>query len=116
MGKHTRYWKLLELTKVGTGTEYIDDKQVKEGEVLVLNDISVEDQTTALDYVRIGKMTAEYYHAWEEQKNPDAAEVVFSQEEHRLYEGEYFRCEISGGAASDKINVYLEGYKTSWKE
>ena len=116
MGKMHRYRKILELTKAGTGAENIDDDPVEQGKLLTLESVAVEDETTTLDYIRIGKVSAARFHLWEEQLNPDAAELVFTNDEHKISEGEHFRCKVSGGAASDKIRVYLSGYWQYWKE
>jgi len=108
--------KRLYLKKLGTGVEYVDDEIVKTGQLLTLTNVAVEDETSALDYVRIGKVTAGYFHIWEEQKSPAAGELVFTTEEHSIREEEHFRCEVKGGAANDVIRVYLEGYWQYWKE
>jgi len=116
MAKQFRYEKMLTLEKAGTGEENIDDNPVAPKTMLVLDDISVEDETSALTYIRIGKFTAGRFRPWEEWLIPDADELAFSQNTHKLRDGEYFRCKISGGAANDIIRVYLSGYWQYWKE
>lgn len=108
--KRYRYTKHLFFTKVGTGVEYFSDKEVESGRIIVLTSIAVEDETTSLTYVRIGKESGGRFFPWEEQKTPAAAELSFSQEEHWLREAEKFQVKISGGAASDKLHAYLDGY------
>ena len=116
MPQRHRYNEKIELVKQGTGTEYIEGKAIEYGKLLMLESISVEDETSALDHIRIGMMTPAYFLPWEEQKSPAAGELVFTQEEHSLREMQYFRCEVKGGAAGDKIKVYLDGYWQPWKE
>ena len=116
MGKQFKYHKVLTLKKAGTGEENVDDDPVNPKVLLTLEDVAVEDETTALDYIRIGKVTSEGFFLWEEQKSPAAAELVFTSEEHKLRMGEHFRCKVKGGAANDVIHVYLEGYWQYWKE
>lgn len=108
--KRAVYTKRISLKKAGTGAETMDGDRVEHGQRVVLNSIAFEDATTLLTYVRIGKFTQGYFHIWEEQKNVPAGEVVFSTEEHLLAEGEKFRCEISGGAANDVCNAYIDGW------
>lgn len=114
--KRYPYTKRLKLVKAGTGEENIDDEPVKEGRILVLTSISLEDETSALTKARIGKVTAGYYHPWEEQDTPAQNELVFSTEEHWLRTGDKFRAVVTGGAADDIIFVYLDGYWKKWKE
>ena len=116
MAKQYRYLKELYLKKAGTGEENIDDEPIDPKKMMVLENISVEDETSALDYIRIGKMSGNRFYPWEEQKSPAAAELIFTSEEHKLRMGEYFRCKVKGGAANDIIRVYLEGYWQYWKE
>ena len=116
MVKHFRYDKVLDLTKKGTGVEDIDDIPIDKDKIMILENISVLDPTTELTYVRIGKMVAEVYRIWEEQKSVPADEVTFTTEEHKITAGQFFRCKVSGGAEGDKIKVHLEGYWTFWRE
>jgi len=116
MGLKHRYNKKIEYTKIGTGIEQIDDDIVDMGTLLTLESIAVVDETTALTYIRIGCMTPAYFELWEEQQTVSANELIFTQWEHTMREGQHLRCEISGGAASDKIKVYLQGYWRKWKE
>ena len=111
-----KYTKQLYLKKVGTGVEYIDDNLVKTGETIRLTCIACENETTGLTYMRFGKVTAGYFHLWEEQKNPAAGELVYTTEEHWVWEDEHFRCAVSGGAANDIIRVYLDGYYVKGSE
>lgn len=112
MGNRKRYpySKRLKLVKEGSGAENIDDKVVKSGRVIVLTGVSVEDVTSALDRVRIGKHNGSYFHPWEEALEPEAGELSFSQEEQWIREGEHFRAVLTGGDAEDVCWVYLEGY------
>ena len=113
--KH-RYNKKLDLTKAGTGVEYIEDDAVESGKILVYESIAVVDENSSLSYIRIGAMTPSYYELWEEELAPNANELCFSQEEHTIRELQRFRCEINGGTANDKIHVYLTGYWQNWRE
>jgi len=110
------YTKPLFLKKAGTGTEYIKDDLCKEGRVIVLKSIAVEDKTSALTKVRIGKFTGGAFLPWEEASAPAEDELSFSQEEHWIREGEQFAAELVGGAASDECWAYIDGYWQRWKE
>jgi len=114
--KRHPYTKPLFLKKAGTGAEYLKDDPVQMGRVLVLTSIACEDETSALTDVRIGKFSAGAFLPWEEQKTPVAGELVFSQEEHWIREGEQFAARFNGGAASDVCKVYLDGYWFYWSE
>jgi len=105
------YTKPLALTKVGAGVEYIDGDLIEPDERVILNSIAVEDETTALTHIRIGKISGKEFILWEESKGALAGQLVHSQEEHVLAEGEHFRAELSGGAANDKCRVYLDGWR-----
>jgi len=112
MGNRKRYpyTKPLVFKKVGTGVESFYDDLVKAGRELVLTSIAVEDETTALTYIRIGKESGGTFFPWEEQQTVAADELVHSSEEHHLRGNERFECKINGGAADDIVKAYLDGY------
>lgn len=114
--KRHEYTKRLRFKKVGTGVEYISDEPVKRGRVIVLTNIAVEDETSELTYVRIGKRISGYFHSWEEQKTPAAAALTFDDGEWWIRESEYFQAELSGGQADDVCFAYLDGYWFEWPE
>jgi hypothetical protein len=116
MGKQIRYKKYLYLKKEGVGVETLDGDPVDPHKQLVLEDIAVEDETSALNYIRIGKMDGSNFFLWEEHKNPNAGELVSAAKFHKLNMGECFRCTVSGGVANDIIRCYIEGYIVDWKE
>jgi len=116
MTKHIRYIKRLPLEKEGSGVEVIDDEPIAIGMMLILEKIAVENETSALNYIRIGKMGLGFYFLWAEKKNPAAGELVKSTEEYKITADHNFRCEVDGGNAGDKIYVYLEGYTQHWRE
>ena len=106
----------MDLSKAGTGSENIDDEVIEPNRLLTLESISVEDETSALTKVRFGKVTAGTFHAWEEGDSPIAGELTFTNDKHTISEGENFRCIVTGGAANDKVKVYLEGSWQTWRE
>lgn len=108
------YTQPLFLKKAGDGTEYMKDKLVKAGRIIVLNSIAVEDKTSILTKVRIGKITGGVFFPWEEALTPAIGELSFSQEEHWLREGEQFAVELVGGAENDKCWAYIDGYWFYW--
>ena len=114
--KRYPYTKRLKLIKAGAGAEYISDNPVKPAKVLVLTSISVEDKTSALTKVRIGKQSGGYFHSWEEALTPAAGELSFSAEEHWIRTAEYFQAELTGGVAADECWAYLDGYWFKWEE
>lgn len=111
--KRYPYTKRLKLVKEGASAENIDDDKVRDGRALVLTSISVEDKTSDLTKVRIGKVTGGYFLPWEEALTPAVGELSFSSEEHWLRQGEHFRAVLTGGNAKDVCFVYLDGY---WKK
>lgn len=116
MVKRYPYTKTIPLTKAGTGVEYISDDPVKPGRRVVLRNIAVEDETSALTYVRVGKNSGGQFFPWAEQKSPAAGSLSFDHKEWWIREGEYFQAKLNGGAASDVCKAYIDGYWFEYKE
>jgi len=108
--KRYPYTRRLFLKKVGVGEEYIDDLIVEAGKVVVLRNIVVVDETTALTYSRIGKMSGDDYIVWNGKDSPAAKSVLAHPYECWLREGEKFRAALLGGLANDLCYAFLDGY------
>ena len=110
------YTQPLFLKKVGTGTEYLKGELVKAGRVLVLTSVAVEDKTSALTSLRIGKISGGAFFPWQEQKTPQAAQLYWSDKEQWIREAEQFAVELIGGVAADACWAYLDGYWFYWNK
>ena len=93
-----------------TGTEYIDDERVKPGYEHIITRIALENQTSALTSFRVGVWDGANFHLSEEQKTPAAATLYWTADPLYLSEGENLRIEIVGGAVSDVIMIYIDGF------
>ncbi len=95
----------------GGAIEYIHDDPVMSGAIQVITRVSVENETSDYNQLRIGVLHAELFHPHEEEKNPNAGQLYWMSEEIYLGEREKLRIALSGTSASDVITVYIEGFE-----
>ena len=100
----------IRFIATSTGTEYIDDDRVKPGYEHVITRVALENLTSALTRFRIGVWDGANYQLSEEQKTPVAATLYWTSDPIYLSEGENLRIEKVGGAVSDVIMVYIDGF------
>jgi len=72
--------------------------------------ISVENETSDYDRLRIGVVSANTFYPLEEDQNPNAITLYWTSADFYLGEGENLRLELTGTTAADRICVYIEGY------
>ena len=102
--------KPLRFVSTSTGTEYIDDERVKPGYEHIITRVALENLTTALTSFRVGVWDGANYHLSEAQASPVAATLYWTADPIYLSEGENLRIEKVGGAVSDVIMVYIDGF------
>ena len=102
--------KPIRFISTTTGTEYIDDDRVKPGYEHIITRVALEDLTSALTSFRIGVWDGANFHLSEEQKTPVAATLYWTADPIYLSEGENLRIEKVGGAVSDVIMIYIDGF------
>lgn len=112
MPKRYKYTKRIRYVKLGAAQESIVGEVPHVGKVIVLTNIGVldEDLVNALSKIRIGKQTSGYFHPWEEEPNPAINVLYHNELEHRLWEGERFEAQLTGGGVDDVCWVFLDGY------
>ena len=100
----------IRFISTSTGTEYIDDDRVKPGYEHIITRVAVENLTSAFTRFRIGVWDGANYQLSEEQKSPVAATLYWTSDPIYLSEGENLRIEKVGGAVSDVIMIYIDGF------
>ena len=105
------YVNHLRAVSTGAAIMYILDNPVPTATWLCVQHITVEDETTNFDQIRVGQGPNEFnVHWWEDQPAPAAGvlyefeELFFVQELHRVI------VRLDGTTAEDRLNVWIDGY------
>ena len=109
------YTRHLKAISNGDALFYVLDNPVPAGMWLCVQHITVEDEITNFDLIRVGQGPDEYnIHEWEDQPAPAAGvlyefeELFFVQELHRVI------VRLDGTTAADLLNVWIDGY--TWEK
>jgi len=109
---YTRYLKAIS---AGEALLYILDNPVPTSTWLCVQHITVEDETTNFDQIRVGQGRDEFHvHWWEDAPVPAAGvlyefeELFFVQELNRVI------VRLDGTTAADLLNVWIDGY--TWEK
>jgi len=94
---------------------YMLDNPVPSSTWLAVQHITVEDETTNFDQIRVGQGKDQYdVHWWEDRPVPAAGvlyefeEMFFVQELNRVV------VRLDGTTAADRLNVWIDGY--TWEK
>ena len=109
------YTRHLKAVSDGAAVYYIMDNPVPSGMWLCVQHITVEDETTNFDNIRVGQGRDQFHiHEWEDQPAPAAGvlyefeELFFVQELHRVI------VTLAGTTAGDRLNAWIDGY--TWEK
>ena len=99
------------LSAVSAGGTYDDLKfgPVKSGELYKIEQISVENETTAFTKIRVFTNGHGYSHYRFEQASPAATTLYWSEEDIYLGEGDILVVRCTGCTNGDKLAAYLDG-------
>jgi len=109
------YIRDLKAVSTGAAVMYILDNPVPTATWLCVQHITVEDETTNFDQIRVGQGPNEFnVHWWEDQPAPAAGvlyefeELFFVPELHRVI------VRLDGTTLNDRLNVWIDGY--TWEK
>ena len=107
------YVKHLRAVSDGAALFYILDDPMKSGTWLFVQLITVEDETTNFDNIRIGRGRDEADVFWWEDTPVPAAGVLYDFEPlFFVPEMERVIVRFDGTTAGDRLNVWINGYTT----
>ena len=109
------YTRYLKASSAGEALLYILDNPVPTSTWLCVQHITVEDETTNFNNIRVGQGRDEFHvHWWEDAPVPAAGvlyefeELFFVQELNRVI------VRLDGTTAADLLNVWIDGY--TWEK
>jgi len=108
--KRRPYIKRFVKTSDGSTNFDVDTDPVPPGKKVVITHVSAKDETSAFTALQIGIVRKGYFHAKEEEKNPNADTWYWSKSEFHMYEGEKFRVRFIGTTSGDVLHVHIDGY------
>ena len=107
------YLKHLHAISDDATLYYVLDDPIRSSTWLFVQHMTVEDETTNFDNIRVGQGKDQYdIHKWEDRPVPaagvlyDFEELFFVPEGHRVIVAFY------GTTVGDRLNVWIDGYTT----
>ncbi len=101
----------LSLKATGNDPENLFGEKVRASEVIIYHRISLENKTNVLTELRLGIESGGILHAYEEEDDPAAATLYWTDKLLFAGEGERFQAQIKGATAADVIKVFLTGIR-----
>ena len=101
--------RTLKFVSVGSAVEYIYDNIVRPGDILILDRVAVENETSSYTQLRIGVLSGGVFYPFEEQKTPSLDTLYWASDEIVVAPGENLVIELTGCTSGDKVNIYLCG-------
>jgi len=107
------YVKHLKAISNGDALFYVQDDPMKSGTWLFVQLLTVEDETTNFDNIRIGRGTSYLDPFWWEDRPVPAAGVLYEFEPlFFVPEGHRVIVRFDGTTEGDLLNVWINGYTT----
>ena len=110
MGKKVEYKQDLKKDSTGQAYEDLVDVKVPSGYKRTFQHISVEDETSAYDLVRIGYLKTGGAHWWVEEENPGAGRLYWMRDAKVLRDGDVLLLRLWGTSSGDKLAAYVDGF------
>jgi len=109
------YIRHLKAVSDGTAIIYILDNPIPSGMWLAVQHITVEDETTNFDLIRVGQGKDEFnVHWWEDAPVPAAGVLYEFEELFFVPELNRVIVRVDGTTAADRLNVWIDGY--TWEK
>lgn len=110
MGKKVEYKQELKKDSAGGDYEDLVDVKVPSGYKRTFQHISVEDETSAYDVLRIGYKKRNSIHWWVEEENPGAGRLFWVRDARVLEAGAVLLLRLWGTTDGDKLAAYVDGF------
>lgn len=110
MPRRRLYQEPLHKLKGSTSPDYVEGRAVDPGLVLYVTHASLEDETTAPTTLAFGKKVGDRFEGLEEGESPSVGVRYHTGKTHHFTEGERPVWRVEGGATSDVLRGFMEGY------
>jgi hypothetical protein len=107
--KWAHYREFFQKKSGGAAYDDLETPPLKENQFLIVDHVSVEDETTAYTNLRVGIKAGATFTPLEEEKSPAAAEVYWTQSELKITEHERLCCRLTGCTSGDVLKVTVQG-------
>jgi len=103
--------ELLRKTSTGAAAEIIDFGPVEDGWTYVIQLVLARNLTSDWTALEVGMLARGSFYPLEGQRDLEANEYYWLDEEIHLQEGESLRVRFLGTTAGDELEVTIYGYK-----
>ena len=105
----SHYREYLEKKSAGAAYDDLEPPPLKAQQFLIVDHVSVQDETTAYTNLRLGIKAATTFTPLLEEKTPAAGEVVWTDEELKITEHERLCCRLTGCTSGDILKATIQG-------
>lgn len=107
-----------EILKKSGGASYddLETPPLKSNQILIVDHLSVENETTAYTSLRVGIKTGPTFTPLEEEMAPAAAEIFWTRSELKIIEHERICCRLTGCTSGDVLRATIQGKLYELKE
>ena len=105
----SHYRQSIEAKSAAATYDDLETAPLKENTLLIVDHVSVENETTAYTNLRIGIKQGSTFTPLEEEKSPAAAEVYWSKSELKFKEHERVCCRLTGCTSGDVLKATIQG-------
>ena len=101
-----------EVIKTSSGGTYddLESPVVKEGNVLEIRHVAVENHTTAFTRLTIGVTDGISFFQKEEEDNPVANNIYWTKSKFLIPAGKKLRARLTGCTSGDALRMAFEGF------
>ena len=111
MGQKSEYKQEAKEKSDGSTNVDIEFSAVSNGYKRTLQNISCEDETSGVTYLRIGYITQfGVEHWWVEQKTPQAGVLYWISDLKVIQAGDKLVIRFNGSSNNDILAAYVDGY------
>jgi len=93
----------------------IETKPLTSGKIRVLSHVTVENETTAYDLLRIGIVNLGEVYPLDELTAPGIAELAVCHEDHVMGDGDSFFADLTGTTDDDVLVMVVSGWEMKRK-
>jgi hypothetical protein len=105
----SHYREFFQKKSGGAAYDDLETPPLKENQFLIVDHVSVENETTAYTNLRVGIKSGTTFTPLLEEKTPAAGEVVWTDEELKITEHERFCCRLTGCTSGDVLKATIQG-------
>jgi hypothetical protein len=105
----SHYREFFQKKSGGASYDDLETPPLKANQFLIVDHVSVEDETTAYTNLRIGIKAGSVFTPLEEEKSPAPGEVYWSKSELKITEHERFCCRLTGCTSGDVLKATIQG-------